>query len=59
MSAQDGARRATTLRLPEDLAERLRLIAFLERRPQSTIIVEALEARVSDLEAEHGKRVSP
>ena len=43
---------AITFRLPADLHERLRRVAFERRIPMNTIATEAIEERVARLEAE-------
>ena len=41
--------KALTLRLPDDLYEKLRWIAFKERCSQHSIIIEALEKALNDV----------
>ena len=41
---------AKTVRLPGELAERLRVIAFQRRASQASIIIRAVEAEVERLE---------
>lgn len=43
---------AKTVRLPGELAERLRVIAFQRRASQSSIIIRAVQAEVDRLEGE-------
>lgn len=47
-------KRPTMLRLPEDLYEKVRYLAYVERRSINMQIEHALEKYVSDYEAEHG-----
>ena len=46
---------AITFRLPGDLYERLRRVAFELRMPMNTIATEGIEARVAELEAQAAK----
>ena len=45
-------RKAQTVRLPAGLAERLRVLAFTRREPQSAIMVRGIAAEVTRMEAE-------
>lgn len=47
-------KRPTTLRLPDDLYEKLRYLAYLERRSLNMEIEHALDAYISDFELKHG-----
>ena len=47
-------KRPTMLRLPEDLYEKLRLLAFLERRSVNRQIEHVLEEYIADFENKHG-----
>lgn len=47
-------KRPTMLRLPEDLYEKVRYLAFVERRSINMQIEHALSKYVSDYESEHG-----
>jgi predicted transcriptional regulator len=43
---------AKTVRLPSDLTERLRILAFKHRVSQASLIVEAVSAHLDRLEAD-------
>ena len=45
---------AKTVRLPLDVAERLRVLAFTRRKPQSVMVVEALRRYLDAEEAPDG-----
>lgn len=47
-------KRPTMLRLPEDLYEKLRLLAFIERRSVNRQIEHVLEKYIADFEAANG-----
>ena len=46
---------AMTLRLPDDVYERLRMAAFKRRTSQTAIIREALEVRLAEIEAQDAR----
>lgn len=47
-------RKSTTLRLPEDLYEKIRYLAFVERRSVNMQIEHALSKYISGYEQQHG-----
>lgn len=47
-------KRPTMLRLPEDLYEKVRYLAYLERRSVNMEIEHALEFYITEYELEHG-----
>ena len=52
-------KRPTMLRLPEELYEKLRLLAFLERRSVNRQIEHALETYIAEYEASNGPLEAP
>lgn len=52
-------KRPTMLRLPENLYEKVRYLAYVERRSINMEIEHALWAYISAYEAEHGEIILP
>ena len=52
-------KRPTMLRLPEELYEKLRILAFLERRSVNRQIEHALEEYITAFEKTHGPLEAP
>ncbi len=52
-------KRPTMLRLPEEMYEKVRYLAFVERRSMNMQIEHALEAYISAYEKQHGEIILP
>ena len=52
-------KRPTTLRLPDDLYEKIRYLAYLDHRSLNMEIEHAIQAYIADFELKHGPLTFP